>query len=422
MKTLFQILLSVLLLFSWTGIGQEGEQKQSQGQIQYVFKYKQKRIELVYKMTSYLHFSMERTRNAVETLWGRAFYRIPLSEVFAKSRQGDQISTLFLAYLYLDRQLENRYGEKYVSSFSERKLTDEKIDSIQTFFQERPIPYEWDFIEGWLTFFSLWDFFSVAPMRVMNFKKSSFKFLRAKAGMREFEFQWAFFVIEMDPFFSFEDSHVWEARHIILARAQEGYAPAQYLQGVIEWSKDEADSAVQWLQKAYNNNFRREFASVAIGSISAYAEDFSTAVPYLELAIDEYDAEFLKPDLLSAYVQLPQIPLAFQTAKEIGENYTRFHLEESLNAIEFLVAALLNGWGTPPDIEEGYLWMERFRYIAKKNRNPIAFGEEFVADVKSQLSQKQIAEIERRAAALYLPAKIYSEMDETNPCAARYFH
>ena len=69
----------------------------------------------------------------------------------------------------------------------------------------------------------------------------------------------------MEPFFNFEDSHVWEARHIILTRAQEGYAPAQHLQGVIEWKNDKAPAAVYWLKQAHNNNFRRDYGSLAIG-------------------------------------------------------------------------------------------------------------------------------------------------------------
>ena len=226
-------------------------------QTQYTFKHIRKRVNLAYHMSDYLRFSMERTKNAVETFWNRAFYKIPLSEIFAKSRQGDQVSALFLIYLYLDQWLENRYGEKYASSFSKKKLTDEEMDSIQDFFQEEPIPYEWDFIQGWITFFFLSDSFSTVPLREKFARDSFLLFLRAKEGKyREFAFQWAFFLMEMEPFFNFRDFHLQEAKNIVLTRAQEGYAPAQYLQGVIEWKEGRPQRTVRWLKKAHDGNFR----------------------------------------------------------------------------------------------------------------------------------------------------------------------
>ena len=420
-------------MFAWSGkAGQEqektGEQKQERSvedpnQAQYTFKYIRKRVNLAYHMPDYLHFSMERTKNAVETFWNRAFYKIPLPAVFAKSRQGDQVSTFFLIYLYLDQWLENRYGEKYTSSFSKKKLTDEEVDSIQTFFQEKPVPYEWDFIQGWITFFFLSDSFSTVPLREKFARESFLLFLRAKEGKyREFAFQWAFFLMEMEPFFNFRDFHLQEAKNIVLARAQEGYVPAQYLQGVIEWKEGHPQRTIQWLKKAHDNNFRRNFALANMGLILSGEGDFAKAVPYLKSAIYEYDMEFLKPDLMFAYSQLSERPLAFQVAKEIGENYTRFSPENSLYAMEFLVVALSNGLGTPQDFEEAYVWLERLHYVAGENRILVGVNEEFVVNLRSQLSPRQIKEAERRALTLYRPAKTYSEMDETNPCAARYFH
>ena len=137
-----------------SGPGQEQGTEQKQGQ--YAFKYVRKRVDLTYQMTDYLHFSMEGTRKSVEIIWKRPFHKIPLEELFKKSRQGNPMGNLFLTYLYLDKRLENRYGEKYASFLAERNLTDEEMDRIQTFLQEKPIPYEWNFIEGWLTFLSLW--------------------------------------------------------------------------------------------------------------------------------------------------------------------------------------------------------------------------------------------------------------------------
>ena len=328
---------------------------------------------------------------------------------------------MFLTYLYLEERLKTQYGEKYNPSFSERKLTDKEIESIQVFLLEKRPSYEWDFIEGWLAFFSLVNFSSVSG-KMKAVKESSERFLKAKEGdSGEFEFQWAFFIVDMDPFFDFEDSHVWEARHIILTRAKQGYAPAQYLQGVIEWNNDNSSATIQWLRKAHDQNFRRNFSTAIIGLILFGEEDFKQAVPYLKSAVYEHDIEFLKPDLVFAYLQLSKISLGFQVAKEVGENYTRFPLETGLYTIEFLISSLVNGLGVPQDLEAAYSWIERFRYIAAENNRTMEINTNFMTYLKKHLSPKKIKEVKIRAAILHQPAKLYSEMDEINTCA-QYFH
>ena len=401
--------------------GQNPEQELEQEEGPYIFQHVVKKANLTYQMPDYLHFSMESAGSLVETMWGKPFHKIPLKELFEKARKGDPICNLFLAYLYLDKRLETQYGEKYNPSFSERKLTDEEMENIQVFLKEKRQPYEWNFIEGWLAFFSLLNFSSVSK-KMGAVKESSEKFLKAREGeFGEFEFQWAFFVVDMDPFFNFEDSHVWEARHIILTRAQEGYAPAQYLQSVIEWNNDNPSRTIQWLQKAHDQNFRRNFSTAVMGLIFIGEGDYAKAMPYLKSAVYEHDMEFLKPELLSAYLKLSQVPSAFQVAKEIGENYTRFPPETSIYAIGFLITALANGLGTEQNFEGAYVWVERLPYIAAENQNAVDFNEEFMVYLKKQLSPKQIEEAERRAKILYRPAKLYSEMDETNTCS-QFFH
>ena len=119
--------------------------------------------------------------------------------------------------------------------------------------------------------------------------------------------------------------------------------------------------------------------------------------------------------------ECPQMSLAFQEAKEIGENYTRFPPETDLYAIEFLIVSLSHGLGISQNFEEAYLWFKRLLHLMAGNEDSIEFNEEFVANLRKQLSPQQIKETERRAAILYLPAKQYSEMDETNACA-QFFH
>ena len=389
---------------------------------QYSYKHKRSRVELSYQMSDYLHFSMEETRKTMENLWGRPFPEIPLSEVFVESRQGRSIGTLFLIYLYLDQWLKNRYGEQFASPFPEGKLTDEEMNRIQAFFRERSIPYEWDFVEGWKAFFNLRDSFSIPSNREVYLKESFSKFLQAAEGRyREFDFQRAFFIVEVEPFFPLAVSYVREAKSLVLARAREGYPPAQYLQGVIEWRNDQVHSAVQWLEKAYDNHFQRVLCSISLGLILSYMGEFSRAVPYLKEAVYDNHIQFLKPDLLFAYLNLSQMSPAFQTAREIGENYTHFPFEIGLNTMEFLMIALLNGLGVSRDVEQAYIWKERVLYMAAENRIPVNFNEDITAVFTKKLSAFQIKEAKRKAAALYLPAKRYSEMDETDSCA-RYFH
>ena len=371
MKNLLKILLSVALLFSWPGMGQKSERKKNparesgteqesqEEQEPYLFQHVKRRVDLTYQISEYLYFSMKSARNSVEMIWRKPFHEIPLEELFEKSKQGDSVCDLFLAYLYLDERLKTKYVGKYSISFLEKKLTKEEMKSIQSFLQEKPLPYEWSFIEGWLALFSLVNPSSLSA-KMKAVQESNFKFLKAKEGKSdEFEFQWAFFIMEMTQHFVFEDSHLREAGHIILTRAREGYAPAQYLQSAIEWNNGNPFAAVEWLQRAYDQNFRRSFSAAIMGLILFGEEDFAKAALYLKSAVYEHDVEFLKPDLLFSYLKMSQLSSAFRVAKEIGENYTRFPPETSLQAIGFLITALANGFGTEQDFEESYIWAER---------------------------------------------------------------
>ena len=108
-----KILLFFVLLFSWSGTGQDPnqdkgqkpkpEQESGSGQEQqgeqeegpYIFQHMVKKVNVTYQMPDYLHFSMEGIRNSVEMIWRKPFHKIPLKELFEKSRKGDPVCNLF---------------------------------------------------------------------------------------------------------------------------------------------------------------------------------------------------------------------------------------------------------------------------------------------------------------------------------------
>ncbi|MCY4512780.1 MAG: hypothetical protein OXB86_03745 [Bdellovibrionales bacterium] len=411
---IFKKLLIIVFLFSWTATGQLSRHLNPLSV--------KKNIILNYPISEYLSFGMQQIQNVFESFWKRPLHEVPLKELLQKSEQGDVVSKLALTYLYLDKELKNQNGKWYAPFFSEKELTEEEFNSIRDFLRESSQPYEWYFIQGWLSYFSFWDRTHEKSERMVNLQKSFVRFLKAKEVRNgEFEFLWASFVIEMESHYNFGDSHIEEAKSIVLDQAKRGYAPAQYLQGIVDWRSGDDQSTLQWLKKAFENNFKRASCSAAIGLIYYAMGDFKGAAPYLELAVHEYGHEYLKPELMVTHYHLDQLSQSFPLAKEIGENYTKFPMEKSMSSIIFLMGFYFDGDGTEQDMERVYLWMKRLFYINQENGTSLEIKDEFLEDVKQRISPQKIGELDIKAALLHSPAKQYSEMEKMDPCH-RTFH
>lgn len=410
----FRMLLMIVFLFSWTAMGQSLRHLNPLSV--------KKNIILHYPISEYLSFGMQQIQNVFESFWKRPLHEVPLKELLKKSEQGDVTSKLALTYLYLDKELKNQNGEMYSSFFSERQLTEEEFNSIRDFLRESSQPYEWNFIQGWLSYFSFWDRTHEKSERMVNLHKSFLRFLKAKEVKNgEFEFLWASFVIEMESHYHFGDSHMEEAKSIVLAQAKSGYAPAQYLQGIVDWRSGDDQSTLRWLKRAFKNKFKRASCSAAIGLIYYAMEDLKRSAPYLELAVHEYGHEYLKPDLMVAHLDLDQVSQSFLLAKEIAENYTKFPMEKSTNSIIYLMTFYFHGYGTAQDMESVYFWMKRLFYIAQENGTSVEVKEDFLNDIRQRISPQKIRELDIKAALLHTPGKEYSEMEKIDPCQ-RTFH
>lgn len=402
MKIVFNFLLCGGLLFQWN----------KATAIQYTFKNGDTHFDLTHRMDTHLYLSIQEIRNSVEAAWGRPFRTISFKNIFKKAKKGDQKSRLFLTYLYLDKWFEYRYTDSYPSHFEEMELTDEDIKSIRSFFKSMLLPYEWNFIEGWNEFFLLQNNFHIPEKKLPYLQKSLAYFLMAKEGNHQaFQFPWAFLVIEMRDHVVFEDSALKEAESAIFRLAEDGYAPAQHLMGFIELKNNRILSALDWFQKSYDNDFKRDLCSVAIGRSCMDLKRFSEAIPYLKAAVYEYHYELLKPELMRAYMNEDQIPSAFNVAKEIAENYTKFSLDVSLNSMRFLSFILFAGQGTKEDLLESYTWLNRARHIEEENNVSIIPEHDHSDALKSTLSLLEQREAERRSKNLHQPAKMYSQMD-----------
>ena len=261
-------------------------------------------------------------------------------------------------------------------------------------------------------FFSLNDSFHIPERRDLYLKKSLFHFLIAKEGeYTEFQFLWAFLVVEMREHADFDPFSVKEAEEAVLNLAENGYASAQYLMGVMELKNNQTLSAIEWFQKSYTNNFQENFCVTLIGWLCVDLENFSKAIPYLEEAIYNYHRNPLKPRLMRAYIKQDQMFSAVKVAKEIAENYTKFSLDVSLSSMQFLSFMLFVGQEAEGDLLESYTWWARARQIAEEKNISLTDKYGHSANLEKQLSRFEIREAEKRSKRLHEPAKMYSQME-----------
>ena len=414
-KPLFSLFLWSGLLLQWT---------EANG-VKFNFGDKDVRFEVSYQMAAHLHLKMLEIKKTIETTWGQTLNKISLQDILKKSRQGDQNSTLFLTYLYLDKQLKDRNTKSFPSHFEDITLTEEDTRSIRDFLQETPTPYEWEFIEGWTAVFSLQDSLHIKEKRKEYLNKGFSHFLKAGEGKyKEFIFSWAFFIIKTQSSpTAIETLLVQKAKNTVLRLAEKGYPPAQYLQGLMELQNNNIHSALHWLGKASTNNFQKEACSILLGWFYMYVNDSSKAIPYLKTAIYKYNKDALKPKLFFAYINQKQVPEAFRVAKEIAENYTKFSIHMSLMSMNFIISTLFKGEGVERNWIESYTWIERAQIIAADNSRPVQ-PEEYAhfSDLSNQLSLREKRLARRRARQLYHSARDYSEMDaETSTCPKSFY-
>ena len=409
MKILFHFLLGICLLFQWSAVQA----------VQYSFGEGGAKLILTYQMDHYLHLSMLNIRKSMEAAFGRPFHEISFKDVFKKAKEGDKDCQLFVTYLYLDKLLAESYPKLYPSHLKEIELTNEDIKDIQSSWNMSS-SYEWDFISGWHTFFLLQ---SGTPNRFLFLKKSFYHFLIAKKdkSYQEFQLPWAFLVVTMEDHANFDEFSIREAKKAVLSLAKNGYAPAQHLMGFVELRNNRISSALKWFQQSFENGFRKDFCLIAMGKACVDLKRFSEAIPYLKAAIYEYHYEFLKPELMNAYIQEDEISLASDVAKEIAENYTKFPLDVSLSSMQFLSFVLFAGQETREHLLESYTWLTRVHQIAKEKNVSIDFEYDHAEALKSTLSMSEQIEAERRSRNLHRPAKMYSQMDtRLNTCEEVY--
>ena len=282
-----------------------------------------------------------------------------------------------------------------------------------------PIPYEWDFIKGWMKLF-LAESTSHKERKDSLYKSSFFHFSKAKSGdYREFKFLWAFFVIEVASLI--DSKTLKEAKDTVRELAQSGYSYAQYLQGFLELKDNNINSALYWFKKSHESHFLQNNCSLLIGLLYFYSGDSSQAIPYLNGAIYNSHYESLKPELMTAYINQNETDSAFKVAKEIAENYTQFPLDISLKSMEFVSLTMFEGSETESNLKESYTWLERARLIIEANGNSIKFIPLHLPVLERQLPLSEQQEAKRRARLLYAPAREYSKMDSVSKCY-RIFH
>lgn len=414
MRLLFNFLLWVCLLFYWN----------ESGAIQYNFGNDNIQFDVEYQMDDFLYLKMMEIRGVMESSWGRPFHDLSFKKIFKKAKKkGDKKSRLFLTYLFLDKWLKERYGDTYLSHFEEMELSVKDIQSIRFLLQERTESYEWDFIEGWNAFFSLNDSLHIPERKDLYLRKSLFHFLVAKEGeYTDFQFPWAFLITEMREQADFNTVSIKEAEDAILNLAENDYAPAQYLMGIMELKNKQTLSALEWFKKSYTNDFQESFCAILIGWLYVDLGNFSQAIPYLEEVAYKYHYDFLKPSLMNAYIEQDQMLLAVHAAKEIAENYTNFSLDISLDSMQFLSFMLFANQEAEEDLMESYIWWSRARQISEEKDTPLEDKYGHSAALEKQLSFFEIRAAEERSKRLHEPAKMYSQMetDLHNECEIIY--
>ena len=367
-----------------------------------------------------------------KTLWD--FFFVQTSEGL-KIKGGKENRTR-LVYVYLDQWRAHSGG--YSSYFGGVHLTEEDLNKIKPLFSES----ELHIIDS-LTF--LWNS-RYHPVQAFQDNLWDLSKIR-ESGHQEFEFLWAFLIVESQVFSYFLPGAVdpnslpemsnnpsplfRKARGMIHKFAKKGFAPAQHLEAFMNmvFHRD-LNTALEWFERSYRKGYRRDVCSAVLGILYRRLQPHrpDKAEHYLKEAIYTHDYGLpnyrtLKGELLELYTETGRLNEAFKMAREIVEKFTDFGIPAFLQSMEWLSWYFYNRDNRNLNsLSESYTWMEMARIAAEDyggtrhlSRQPHSIS------LRLRLPLQQRRKLSLRAADLYEARKHLLTADSSRACDSSLF-
>lgn len=406
--------------------------------LSYYMNEKHYRGPVSYQIIDYVAERSAEIKKVVEGLTGKPLDAKTFWEFFfVQTPEGLQIrggkeNRARLVYIYLEQWQAHSGG--YSSHFGGVHLTKEDLDKIKPLFSES----EQHIVKS-LTF--LWN---VRYHPIQAFQGDFWDLSKIREdGYQEFEFLWAFLMIEGQVFSYFllgdinnPDSlpeiannpspFFRKARGMIRKFAKEGFAPAQHLEAFMNmvFYRD-LNAALEWFKQSYRKGYRRDVSSSVLGVFYRRLQPhrLDKAEHYLKEAIYTHDYGIhnyrnLKGELLELYIETGRLNEAVRVAREIAENFTDFDIPVFLQGMQWLSWYFYNRDNRNLNsLKESYTWMEMARIAAEDYGVSSHLSRlEHSLPLQSSLTAEQRRQIKLKAANLYEARKYLLTADSSRVC------
>ena len=368
-----------------------------------------------------------------KTLWEFFFVQTPEGLKI----KGDKENRARLIYIYLDQWRAHSGG--YSSYFGGVHLTEEDLNKIKPLFSESELHIIDSLIVLWNSRYH--------PVQAFNSSLWDLSKIR-ESKHQEFEFMWAFLIIESQvashflpgdvnpdslPEMASNPSPLFrKARGLIRKFAKKGFAPAQHLEALMNmvFYKD-LNAALEWFEQSYRKGYRRDICSSVLGILYRRLQPHrpDKAEYYLKEAIYTHDYGIhnyrtLKGELLELYTETGRLDEAFKVAREIAENFTDFGIPAFLQGMQWLSWYFYNrDSGNAQSLRESYTWMEMARIAAEDYGSSKYLSlQEHSLSLKASLTERQRRRLRHRAANLYEARKHFLTASPSRGCNPSLFH
>ena len=390
--------------------------------ISYYMNGKHYRDPVSYQIIDYIEARSAEIKKTVEGLIGKPLDTKAFWEGFFVQTseglkiKGDKENRARLIYIYLDQWRTHSRG--YSTYFDGVHLTEKDLNKIQPLFSESELH-----IADSLIF--LWNsrYHPIQAFRSFLWDLSKIR----ESKHQEFEFFWAFLIIESQVLSYFLPGDVdpnslpamadnppppfRKARSMIRRFAKKGFAPAQHLEALMNmvFHKD-LNAALEWFEQSYNKGYRTDVCSAVLGILyrKLQPDRSDKAEYYLREAIYTHDYRThnyrtLKGELLDLYIETGRLDEAFRVAREIAENFTDFGIPTFLQSMQWLSWYFYNrDNGNAQSLRESYTWMEMAHIAAEDygSSNHLSILEHSLS-LRASLTSKQRRQLKHKATNLY---------------------
>ena len=391
-----------------------------------------------YQISNHVREQSIKIKQDIEDLLGnsldtRAFW----SFFFKKDSKGLKIkkgkeNRVRLIYIFLDQWRTQLYRGNYKSYFDGIRLTMEDLKQIKTLFSKN----EQYIIDSLTSLWSLDHPIHLSRSNLWNLSKIR------KSRQKEFEFLWAFLIVEnqissfsslsqegsdLNSLFKVSSGALplfQKARNLIFSLAEEGFAPAQYLEGFMNVILDKNwNSALTRFEQSYYNNYQKDVCSVLLGVLNKKYSHWEKSAYYLQEAVYTHGYELLKGELLDLHFERNDLASAFTIAKEIVENFKDFSPSTFIESMEKLSWLFYFHKGDKKKnyYEEAYIWMEMARIASEDYKNSPLFIPHSHS-LERKLPPTQRVQLKLRAKNIYQARKEFLTAVPPSSCTPSLFH